>query len=59
MSWTVVVFSAVLTGAFCAGFAVIMDRVFDRLSVWAGIGVLFVSGFTGSLFAQSVLRTMR
>ena len=43
-------FTAILTGVFCSGFAVFM------LEQGQIIGISFVSGFLGSLFAQTVLR---
>ena len=48
--------TSVLTGVFCAVFAVVVNAVPEALSLWAVIGVAFASGFCGSLFAQFVLR---
>ncbi len=47
---------AVLTGAFCIVFALVVDVVTDALSLLPVIGLSFVSGFLGSLFASTVLR---
>ena len=51
--------SAVLTGAFCAVFAVAIDWITDMLDRRQVIGLSFTSGFLGSLFAQIVLRRWR
>ena len=51
--------SAVLTGVFCAVFAVGIDWATDMLERNQVIGVSFVSGFLGSLFAQTVLGRWR
>jgi len=48
--------TAGLTGLFCAGFAVFIDWATDMLERNALIVVSFVSGFLGSIFAQTVLR---
>ena len=55
----VVVMSAVLTGVFCAGFAVFIDWATDMLQRNQVIVVSFISGFLGSLFAQTVLGRWR
>ena len=47
--------TSLLTGVFCALFAVVIDLVTDALSMSVVIGLAFVSGFLGSLFAQVVL----
>lgn len=47
--------TSVLTGVFCAVFAIGVDTVFSALPMIAGIALAFVSGFLGSLFAQLVL----
>jgi len=47
--------SASLTGVFCLCFALVVDAVTDALPMWAVICLAFVSGFLGSLFAQTVL----
>ena len=49
-------FTAILTGVFCSGFAVFIDWATDMLEQGQIIGISFVSGFLGSLFAQTVLR---
>lgn len=49
-----ILISAVLTGVFCSGFAVIIDLVTDMLERQQLILVSFASGFLGSLFAQTV-----
>lgn len=48
--------SAVLTGIFCACFAVGIDWLTDMLERGQIIGISFVSGFLGSLFASTVLK---
>ncbi|NND17191.1 MAG: hypothetical protein HKN98_01295 [Silicimonas sp.] len=50
-----VLLSAVLTGVFCAGFAVLIDRATDMLMQNQIIAISFASGFLGSIFAQTVL----
>ncbi len=55
----VVLMSAVLTGVFCAGFAVFIDWATDMLQRNQVIVVSFISGFLGSLFAQTVLGRWR
>lgn len=50
-----ILISAVLTGVFCSGFAVIIDLATDMLERQQLILVSFASGFLGSLFAQTVL----
>ena len=47
--------SAVLTGAFCSGFAVVIDIATDMLMRNQLLMVSFASGFLGSLFAQTVM----
>jgi hypothetical protein len=47
---------SVVTGVFCAVFAAIVDLITDALSMWAVICLAFVSGFTGSLLAQVILK---
>ena len=47
--------TACLTGLFCAGFAVFVDYATDMLMRNQVIAVSFVSGFLGSVFAQTVL----
>ena len=55
----VILLSAVLTGAFCAVFAVGIDWLTDMLARRQVIGLSFASGFLGSLFASLVLRRGR
>jgi len=50
-----IIFSAALTGMFCAGFAVLIDLATDMLMRQQLVIVSFVSGFLGSVFAQTVL----
>ena len=50
-----ILLTAALTGVFCSGFAVFIDWATDMLERGTIIGVSFVSGFLGSLFAQTVL----
>ncbi len=47
---------ALLTGTFCAGFATLIDVITDALTMLMVIGLAFVSGFLGSLFARLILR---
>ncbi len=47
-----VLLTALLTGVFCAGFAVVIDWVTDMLERNPVAAISFVSGFLGSLFAQ-------
>ncbi|SMX24477.1 hypothetical protein [Boseongicola aestuarii] len=54
-----ILLSAVLTGLFCSGFAVIIDLATDMLERQKLILVSFASGFLGSLFAQTVLSRWR
>lgn len=54
-----IVSTAVLTGAFCAVFAVGIDWLTDMLQRNQVIAVSFMSGFLGSLFAQTVLGRWR
>ena len=49
------VVSAVLTGVFCAGFAVAIDTLTDMLERTSVLALSFTSGFLGSMFAQTVL----
>ena len=50
---------AVLTGAFCAVFAVGIDFATDMLRTGSIIVFAFVSGFLGSIFARLVLGERR
>lgn len=54
-----VLLTALLTGLFCAGFASFIDWATDMLEAGQIIAISFVSGFLGSLFAQTVLRPWR
>jgi len=56
MMWRAVLATAGLTGAFCMGFAWVVDIVTDALPMGTALMLAFVSGFLGSLFAQLVLR---
>lgn len=47
---------AMLTGLFCALFAFVANAVLSITGMWAGIGLAFISGFCGSMFAHYVLR---
>ncbi len=47
---------ATLTGAFCIVFALVVDVVTDALSLAPVVGLSFLSGFLGSLFATFVVR---
>lgn len=49
------IFPAILTGVFCAGFAVAIDTLTDMLARNQVIVVSFISGFLGSVFAKLVL----
>ncbi len=51
--------SALLTGIFCAVFAVVIDWATNMLEQNQIIAVSFVSGFLGSLFGQAVLAGWR
>lgn len=48
--------TAVLTGTFCLGFTLVVDALTDALPMPVVIVLSFVSGFLGSLFANTVLR---
>jgi len=54
-----VALTAVLTGAFCAAFALAVEVVTDVFGLWRLVLVSFLSGALGSLFAQTVVRTWR
>lgn len=51
--------TAVLTGGFCAVFAMGIDWLTDMLARRQVIALSFASGFLGSVFAQLVLRRGR
>lgn len=50
-----ILYAAILTGTFCAVFAVGVDWLTEMLGRGQMFGISFVSGFLGSIFAQSVL----
>lgn len=54
-----ILFTAILTGVFCSGFAVFIDWATDMLATGQVVGISFLSGFLGSLFAQTVLGRWR
>ena len=53
------ILSACLTGIFCAGFATVVDLLADMLSRPSVMAISFISGFLGSIFAQTVLKSFR
>ena len=54
-----VLMTAALTGAFCSGFALFIDWATDMLMRQQIILISFMSGFLGSLFAQTLLTKLR
>lgn len=50
-----ILLTAFFTGVFCSGFAVFIDWATDMLMQNQIIAISFISGFLGSLFAQTVL----
>ena len=50
------VMTAVLTGVFCAGFALFIDAIVSMASTGQVALLASISGFLGSIFAQIVLR---
>ena len=50
---------ALLTGLFCAGFALAVDAVSVMFDAFGIAGISFASGFLGSLVAQTVMRGTR
>ena len=56
---SMVLLTSVMTGVFCAGFAVVVDLITNALEMWMVIAVAFASGFTGSLLAQLLLKRER
>ena len=54
-----ILLTAVLTGVFCAIFAVGIDWLTDMLEAGQVVAISFTSGFLGSLFAQTVLGRWR
>lgn len=53
------VLPAALTGVFCAGFSVFVSTFAPMLGFGTVVGVSFVSGFLGSLFATFVMGKKR
>ena len=51
--------TAVLTGVICMGFALVVEWLTETLSLEKVVGISFVSGFLGSVFAQTVVRRWR
>lgn len=51
--------TAVLTGVFCMGFALFVEWLTETLALGQVVGISFVSGFLGSIFAQTVVRRWR
>jgi nucleoside permease NupC len=51
-----VLLSAALTGVFCVGFSLLVGWLSMALSMQVLVGLSFVSGFGGSLFARLILR---
>ncbi|MHA6344178.1 hypothetical protein [Roseivivax sp. CAU 1761] len=51
-----VVLTATLTGVFCVGFTIFVAMLTEALSFLQIVGVSFVSGFLGSIFAQLVIK---
>ena len=51
-----ILLGAMLTGVFCALFAVAVDVLTDMLNRTPVVVLSFISGFCGSLFAQLVLQ---
>ena len=47
-----VLISALLTGVFCAGFALGVDAVTEMVETWQVAVIAMISGFCGSLFAH-------
>ena len=56
---SMVLLTSVMTGVFCAVFAIVVDLITNALEMWMVIAVAFVSGFTGSLLAQLLLKRER
>lgn len=56
MPMSAILITSVVTGLFCAGFAVVVDVVTDALAMWMAIALAFAPGFLGSLFAQLILK---
>ena len=54
-----ILLTAVLTGFFCSVFAVFIDWATDMLMQNQIIAISFISGFLGSIFAQTVLGRWR
>ncbi|MCE0504628.1 MULTISPECIES: hypothetical protein [unclassified Roseivivax] len=45
---------AFLTGVFCLGFSVVVNAVAGALDLGVFLGISFLSGFLGNIFAQLV-----
>ena len=56
---SMVLLTSVMTGVFCAVCAIVVDLITNALEMWMVIAVAFVSGFTGSLLAQLLLKRER
>ena len=54
-----ILLSALLTGCFCSAFALGIDWATDMLAQTSILVISFISGFLGSLFAQTVLMNWR
>lgn len=50
-----ILMTAVLTGAFCSLFAIVVDTILDLFSLWQLMLASFASGSLGSFFAQAVV----
>lgn len=48
--------SALITGCFCAVFAVVVTALGMIISIVPGLAIAFVSGFLGSLFASYIVK---
>ena len=48
--------TAILTGVFCAVFALVVRAVAGMFGAAEVAGISFASGFTGSLVAQTIMR---
>jgi hypothetical protein len=50
--------SAIVTGLFCAGFSYVVSLISDSFGMMQLILISFASGSLGSLFAQTVLKSV-
>ena len=50
------ILAAVLTGSFCAVFAVVVSSIGMLVSIVPGLIIAFISGFLGSLFATFIIK---